>query len=238
MDQVIDPVLALCAAASDTGGPPEVGGGAIDHFVDGRLESCTNVAQGQPATQSSVAYGGTAEKAVDGNGFAFNLFSRLFFALSLSFSLTLLVRHFAYSRSHFRSFLGQAGRQLGVRLVHAHNKRRADLVAGRSLSSISTSLRLMSSECGLAGGSGRSQGRQGSPACEPRRLVRVSHAMHCLRFSSVLSLTFGSLFHSRWLTDGHDWGTAAKTGWLGRASSSARPPIIPRPRRRTVVRAP
>ena len=97
MDQVIDPVLALCAAASDTGGPPEVGGGAIDHFVDGRLESCTNVAQGQPATQSSVMSGGTAGKAIDGNGFAFSRFFShfgrdisLIFALSRSLSLVCL----------------------------------------------------------------------------------------------------------------------------------------------------
>lgn len=45
-----------------------MGGGAINHFVDGRLEGCTNVAEGQPATQSSTAYGGDAPLAVDGSG--------------------------------------------------------------------------------------------------------------------------------------------------------------------------
>jgi len=64
---ILDPVLELCAAASG-GADSEVGGGAIDHFVDGRLEGCTNVAEGRPATQSSVAWGGDASKAVDGNG--------------------------------------------------------------------------------------------------------------------------------------------------------------------------
>lgn len=61
--QVIDPVIALCAAATDIGTDGgDVGGGAIDHFVDGHLESCTNVAQGQPATQSSVAWAGVGRR--------------------------------------------------------------------------------------------------------------------------------------------------------------------------------
>ena len=64
---ILDPVLELCAAASG-GADSEVGGGAIDHFVDGRLEGCTNVAEGRPATQSSVAWDGDASRAVDGNG--------------------------------------------------------------------------------------------------------------------------------------------------------------------------
>lgn len=113
-----------------------------------------------------MAYDGTAEKAVDGNGFAFSspfvspclAFSR--FAFSLSLSLAFLVRYFAHSRSfsltfvpflrisvryfaHLRSssltlarVFGQAGRQLGVCLLHTHNERRADLVAGRSMSTI------------------------------------------------------------------------------------------------------
>lgn len=47
----------------------QVGGGAIDHFVDGRLDGCTNVAAGQPATQSSELWGdGAASRAVDGSG--------------------------------------------------------------------------------------------------------------------------------------------------------------------------
>jgi hypothetical protein len=45
-----------------------VGGSAVDHFVSGHLEGCSNVAEGRPATQSSVAYGGEASRAVDGNG--------------------------------------------------------------------------------------------------------------------------------------------------------------------------
>eukprot|EP01043_Picozoa_sp_COSAG02_P001931 COSAG02_NODE_43_length_45989_cov_93.430181_2_plen_196_part_00 len=64
---ILDPVLELCAGAS-SGTDSEVGGGAMDHFVDGRLEGCTNVAEGQPATQSSVAWDADASRAVDGNG--------------------------------------------------------------------------------------------------------------------------------------------------------------------------
>ena len=62
-------MLAVCAAASGTSdSPAEVGGGAVNHFVNGRLEGCSNLAEGHPATQASIAYGGAASNAVDGNG--------------------------------------------------------------------------------------------------------------------------------------------------------------------------
>ena len=65
----IAPVVAVCEAAgpTDSGGGAEIGGSAIDHFADDQLASCTNVAAGQPASQSSEAYGGEASRAVDGS---------------------------------------------------------------------------------------------------------------------------------------------------------------------------
>jgi hypothetical protein len=65
----IEPVVAVCEAApTGAGGSAEVGGSAMDHFGDDELASCTNVASGQPATQSSDGWGGVASRAVDGAG--------------------------------------------------------------------------------------------------------------------------------------------------------------------------
>ena len=69
LSPAIDPVLAVCAAASgESDSPAEVGGGAVNHFVNDHLEGCSNLAEGHPAAQASVAYDGAASNAVDGNG--------------------------------------------------------------------------------------------------------------------------------------------------------------------------
>ena len=50
------------------GAVAEIGGNAIDHFVDDNLEHCSNLAEGRTATQSSTVYGGDPGRAVDGSG--------------------------------------------------------------------------------------------------------------------------------------------------------------------------
>lgn len=66
LQPIIDPVFALCEATAPQADPTEVGGNQIDHFVIGNLMECTNLAHGQPATQSTTGFGGDAENAVDG----------------------------------------------------------------------------------------------------------------------------------------------------------------------------